>query len=489
LLSAVLLLFCKEDASLYLIAFGIYAVLFRKSFRFGTVAICLGVFWLLFTLSFAIPIFSQGRHYHTFESRYPQLGSSFQDIILNVIKHPFSVLKLLFDKQSIINWGYLLIPLAALPLFHWTSWVLIFPSTLELFLSQFRPMKTLALHYPWFVIPFYFLGAILSLRRLMNRYSIFRSPLFVRGLMFYLFFTGVFFHYYFDPKNRVSHTYNWYFVSPSPLGRNFNFDYYQLNDHDRRAKDFIHQNIPKEASLSVVHRFSHDVSDRFVLRMFPDAQDAKFIFMDIFWDQAWVLSQIDLKRFKERIFLYLEEIKFGVREYEDGYALLERDFSTSKNLKVAQDLVEFFEVELTEHRVGKTVIDHQAYNKRARWVASGKFPSGYVFYGTGQNFPKGPLEVKVRLRAESRRKDGVICRIQLLKVFSNEVLSEKIVQVQDVISLKDYQYITLKYDNPEPQLLAVQVFYEGQDDLWIDHFRWICPGLSWNDLKKNLEIY
>ncbi len=484
-ISSILLLTCKEDASIYLMAFGFYAGFYKKEWKMGVLCMGLGAFWLFFSLGLVMPMFNKGAHYHTLKARYGWLGTDFKSILTHLVEHPMEVLRYLFDEQSFKNFGYLLIPLSFLPVLHLSSFILILPSTLELFLSTFKFMKCLSFHYPWFICPFYYLGAVVSLKKIIQ-HSFFRSQKFLTALSFYVFFSSLFFHYYFEPQPGVSGTYNWYYLSPSPFGQYFDVEYYRLNDHDRRAKSLIKQWIPAEVSLSVSHRFGHDVSNRAILRMFPEARDVGFIFLDIYWDQFCSVTGEKLKKRKVRIFSFLSGDKFGVKAYDDGYLLMERGFSQDQNLKVAQALVGFFEAEAMDG-VGETVVDSQAYNKRARFVDLYISPQQKIIKGYSQFFQKGPVDITVRMKVDQLSQEGEIAKIDLLEMSSNRVVLQRSIQAKDFSVANHYEDIHIHYENPSSQVLGFTVVSHRWCKLWIDHIQWSASNVSWSDLERNLK--
>ncbi len=484
--SAVLLLCCKEDAAIYLMAFGLYAGLYGKDWERGLLCLGLGTGWLFFALGWAIPTFSQGAQYHTLAARYSWLGEDFKSIFFHLILYPMEVLKYLFNAQSLKGFGYLLIPLAMLPIIHWSAWILILPATLELFLSTFEFMKRLSLHYPWFICPFYYLAAIVSLAQL-KKYRFFQSPMLITGLAGFIFFASIFFHYFFDPRPVVSGTYCGYYVSASPFGKLFNPEYYCLNDHDRYAKVFIKKWVPEMVSLSVDHRFSHDVSNRYVLRMFPERGDSDYIFLDTIWDYFYSVTRPVLTKRKLKILDCLVGKEFGVKIYEDGYLLLERGFSQDQNLAVARDIVGFFEAEAMSGAVGQTVIDSQAYNKRARLIDQQMLSTDYVIKTPKQFFHKGPIDVLLRMKTDQCSSESQVCRVEVFNGDSDQILLQHTLRAKDFIKVDAYNEIHVHFENAMDQSLGMGILMMGQCNLWVDHVRWSSVKASWQDLEQNLH--
>jgi hypothetical protein len=251
----------------------------------------------------------------------------------HVAADPLLVFRLVFDASSRKNWARLLLPVAGLSVAHWTGWIFILLPTMEMFLSQFRPMKEVVLHYPWFLCPVYFLSAVIVLSHA-GRMRRWVSP----WLATYLLIFGALFHYFLDPHPPITGTLNWYYNNAGPFGRHFDWDCYHVNDHDRATRSFLDRFVPPGTPLATDHRFSHDLSNRFVLREFPRIEDVDLVFLDVLTPRPIAVRQV-LTNLKTDILTFLESGTFGVRNYDDGDALLERGASTAANLALAEDLV------------------------------------------------------------------------------------------------------------------------------------------------------
>ena len=194
-----------------------------------------------------------------------------------------------------------------------------------------------------------------------------------------------------------------------------------------------------------------------------------------------------MQKRKHQIFPYLIGKEFGVQAYEEGYVLLEKGKRQDKNLMVAQELVNFFEAEDIAGDGGAVALDSQAINKRARFFDHSKEKPCFGITQRYLKFYKGDVKVSFRMRIVSSQKEGVVCRILILAGPHDEVMVDQPVKVEDFHSAQPYQDIIVDYPNPKDQPLAVKLYYEGKDDLWIDHFQWFCPKLSWKNLQDILE--
>ena len=483
---SLLLLSCKEDAALYLVAFGAYFFLAERWRRGGSVLVLAGVAWLVFAVGVAIPHFHPGSvGYDTFQQRYPRLGKSAGEALANVLRHPLLPLSLLFDEAARKNWVRLVFPLAGLPLVHWTGWLLIVFPTLEMFLSQFRQMRGLWLHYPLFVSPLYFLAAVVTLERLGRRFA----PAFGqvrRRLPMLLVLLGVLFHARFNPVPPGTGTFNRFYNNTGPLGPGFRAAAYHVNDHDRAIRGFLDRFVPEGEPLATDHRFSHDVSNRFVLRMLPEVRDVDLVFLDVRPPSLLVIGRA-LPDVKRRILPLLAEGAFGVERYEDGLVLLRRGFSTSENLAVARDLVGFFEAEGQRPESGVDDLDGEARNKRARFVGPEEIAGRVVLRSDAQTFPAGRVSVAIRARCERAAGAEAVLRAEIADARDGRIESRRVFSGSDFADGSGYRDLVIESDHPQAGPLVLDLRYEGHGELAVDHFRWRSEALSWSDLQRNLD--
>ena len=482
LLASLALLCCKEDAALYVVAFGLYGWLFRKDGPIGRAGIVLGLFWLWFSVGLMIPIMRGHSAYHTLSARYPLLGSNLHEVVANVWHDPLMILRLMFDQQSLENLAYLALPLAALPLLHPAAWLLALPPCLEMFLSQFRFMKGLALHYPWFIVPFFFIGTAVALQWLL-RQPRFQSLRLARGFAAYLCVFSLLFNWNYDPRPPVSKTPMGWYINRSPLGRYFSWAHYRLNDRDRRVRDFVRQRIPAETPLSAEFRFVHELSGRAVLRMFPQVADTDWVFAD--------LHGITGPEIRRDAFDLLSGTVFGIHAYEDGLLLLERGADPSGNLMAAQDLVGFCEAgPRAKHAGGAARHDWLAFDKEAFLFTDADCAPGSFVEDGPHRFPQGPMELtfRVRLGAAGTNADARVCVLRLEAPDDPNFVLEKPLDRADFQADGRYRNFTVAFDNPRPQRLSARLVFAGCGDVRLDHFQWTCRSWTWEDLKGEFGI-
>jgi len=165
LLFIILMLFCKENASIYAIGIGIFALTFRQYRRIGFWTIILGGSWFYLTVMLLIPAINGGGHYNFF--RYTGLGKDWGDAILNSIKDPIRVFNVLTNPhEKVKNMIFLFAGVGFLSIFSPRYMVLVLPMLAEKFLSDYFFLYGLIAHYSVAIGPVIILSAIQGVKNL-----------------------------------------------------------------------------------------------------------------------------------------------------------------------------------------------------------------------------------------------------------------------------------------------------------------------------------
>lgn len=154
---------CRDALSLTIAAMGIWLFWFEKKRLYGGIAFTLGIGWFLFATKILIPSFRPGGVESV--SRYPELGSSLGEILVNLVIKPQAWFSLAFTTPNLF---YLI--LLFVPVFwglSWRSLTSLFPiiPTLAMnLLTRFETQKDLIHQYSLPTIPFLILAVIASLQ-------------------------------------------------------------------------------------------------------------------------------------------------------------------------------------------------------------------------------------------------------------------------------------------------------------------------------------
>ena len=164
-LSIIFVLGCRDALSLTVVAMGFWLLLFEKRRLCGAIAITAGVAWLLIATQVVIPYFggeaaSVGRHL----PRYAYLGSSFPEIIKNLLLKPGLVLGKVFSLSTLEYLTLLLAPVIwGLSPQHLTPLVGAIP-TLALNILAADPLQRDLIHqYSVPLLPFLLVAVISTL--------------------------------------------------------------------------------------------------------------------------------------------------------------------------------------------------------------------------------------------------------------------------------------------------------------------------------------
>jgi uncharacterized membrane protein len=158
----VLILSCKAVFSLTVAAMGFWLLIFEKKRLYGNLAIGLGVAWFLVATKIIIPFFGQNnadlsRHL----VRYANLGTSFPDVINNLIHHPQIFLAAIFNLPNITYLIALFFPLAiVLAPQDLTPLVSAIPAFAMNLLSSDVSQKDVIHQYSLPILPFLLVAAI-----------------------------------------------------------------------------------------------------------------------------------------------------------------------------------------------------------------------------------------------------------------------------------------------------------------------------------------
>jgi len=157
---------CKEDASLAVVMFGIYAIFIGKSKRWIVWPIASSLIWSVLTIRFVLPYFNKGEY--VFTSLYSYLGGNPAEIAYNIIRHPVAVLKIAAMPYKINYLGSLFGPVSFLPLFSPAVLFLSLATFARNLLVNYSPTCTIYNQYNLAIIPVIFLSAIYGIKRLLN---------------------------------------------------------------------------------------------------------------------------------------------------------------------------------------------------------------------------------------------------------------------------------------------------------------------------------
>lgn len=482
-ISMAILLVIKEHMSIFVVLFGIYAIIFLKQKKIGIITILIGVLYFILAVKIVIPYFrGSDMPYHTLAERYGYLGKDFYSIIKTFLTKPWIPLSRLTDGWGLRGWGYLLIPVAFLPFMSIKGFILVLPATSIMLLSDFVGLRYLGLNNPVSVVPFYMIGSVISLENLVfkkhrmlpfigkikKKYGI-RPILTAFGS--FILTASLFFNYHFNPLPPSPFKFDlWmgsHHLSPSPTGKYFDADLYRMNEHDRKGVLFINQikKTVKDSPMSVELRFASHFSDRFLIRElhYPGWERAEYIFFDIYGEPLENLY--DHKRMTIRI---LEGKEFGVVAERDGYVLLRRGADPCKNDNLIKEISGRIEAEDIPLRTGSNTFDLDAINKKARFGKAGIDGTDLLIFGHYINLTKGNYRAIFRIKTKAETAGEPIAIIEIAAEGGKIVLQKKELKGIDFSDRNSYKEIALAFSLNRKSEVEPRVYFTSKSDLWVD---------------------
>lgn len=165
-ISTILALICQENISLVVFAFGIYALILRRSSRWWIFLMIIGMAYFLLCAKIILPALNPDTI--QFISIYKHWGNSYAEIIYNVLTHPKATHLYIGSPEKIYWLTQLFGPLSYVSLL---SPGYLFPS-IPLFMQHLlssRPQEiNIYLHYTAELIPFIFTSFVFGIKKLIS---------------------------------------------------------------------------------------------------------------------------------------------------------------------------------------------------------------------------------------------------------------------------------------------------------------------------------
>jgi len=173
LVFVLLTLFCKENASLVVFTFGIYALIRRRSKKWILVPLLVGAAWFFLSVKVIIPYFAKDAKLYPggfiFSLYYGHLGSNLFEMAKTVILHPVSIASYAFTPQKIIYLGQLFFPIGFLGLLSPVSLLPAIPIFMQNLLSAVATHSSIYYQYVALLIPFIFFSVIQAFSKLLRQ--------------------------------------------------------------------------------------------------------------------------------------------------------------------------------------------------------------------------------------------------------------------------------------------------------------------------------
>ncbi|MGH7266413.1 MAG: DUF2079 domain-containing protein [Candidatus Rokuibacteriota bacterium] len=451
-----LLLSCKEDAVVPAIAIGLFAALWVREVRVGTVTIVVALAWAVAALGLVMPALGGGLSYI---GHYAQFGGSPGEILRTVFLRPDRVLAHLTQRPILEAAFWLFSTFAFLPAGSLLGLALVAPGALEKLLTSHRHINTLSWHYAASVLPFLFLASIMAagniVRLLETEHARRRALASIGGLLLVAGTVG--------GARQGFGLFGGGFTISLPVPAISRDGWIWVSKRDLEVRELL-ESVPPGASVSTSTHLAAHVFERFDIHVYPHRPlDRDVILLDVYGRKYPAGSA----RYKCAIARVLASGDYGVVEYRDGFLYLSKGHDTSRNRAVVEHVASITEADEMLGWNARTVLDFAAGNKLARFFAPTRAPHAVV-WGPYLRLPPGRYEVAFRLKARARVPDGV-ARLEVTTDMGNRVLAERTVRGTDFRHANTYEEFRLGVQTGEALAnVEFRVHFRGGRGMWID---------------------
>lgn len=185
-----LTLSCKENVSLVIFMFGIYALLRKRSKKWILVPLILGAAWFFLALKLVIPYFAkdvklyqEGFIYSIF---YQHLGRNMFEMTKTILQHPIIVARFALRPRKILYLFQLFFPTGLVGIFSPAVLSMTLPIFMQNLLSLSETHAQIYYQYVAMLIPFIFSSVIFTFKKFLNYEKIYpkRNKLLIIFLIF-----------------------------------------------------------------------------------------------------------------------------------------------------------------------------------------------------------------------------------------------------------------------------------------------------------------
>jgi len=166
---------CQENIGLIAAAFGICALLSRRSARWVLVPMVSGTVFFVLSVGIVMPELNQDTI--QFRRLYGHIGDSLPEVFVNLLRHPIASLRASWHPSKLVFVNLLLAPVGYLSLLSPATFVPLLPVLAQRLLSTRTSEASILYHYQAEFIPFIFAAAAVGMQRILNWRSRIAKPL------------------------------------------------------------------------------------------------------------------------------------------------------------------------------------------------------------------------------------------------------------------------------------------------------------------------
>jgi uncharacterized membrane protein len=257
-LFVVLAVLVREEVGLTIFMFGIYLMIAEGQRRTGLISAVIGLTAFVVITQMIMPLLRSGAEYeHIAMSSFSALGNTFGEIIMNIIRHPISVIITVLQPIKLANVFMFFLPVLFIPLFA--------PAVLIAVLANFGVglLSGTGLHVSYMLyylapsVPFIFYAFIKGWPRFVTLLETFSSRISIIGrnsnvnsTAMVMVLSGLLVLNLFFGPSPISLQFWFKTLRPAPFAtQSFHYSVYKVEDHHRIAEEFANL-IPDNAIVS-----------------------------------------------------------------------------------------------------------------------------------------------------------------------------------------------------------------------------------------------
>ncbi len=287
----------KEDAIIAVLFAGLYLLVKKNpaAKKFGLAVALLAAVYFLVATKIIMPALG-GKLFRL--DRYSNLGPTPAAIIKNIFLRPQLLLKTVFIGFKIRYVFWLFLPVAFLPFFSGSAFLLLIPGLLENLLTNFQLQFTGLYQYDAMLIPGIFIAAAYGLRNLLDRYPKIKwlpGGLIAAMLAGYLFIS---------PANPIS----------------FPVALFQSNRQWEIFRQMV-QAVPPGVSVAANTNLVPHLSDREYIFMLGHET---FMTDYVLIDGSDPFGFQSMEQFQAYVDRYVKSGKYNIRSFDDRYFILSK---------------------------------------------------------------------------------------------------------------------------------------------------------------------
>ncbi|MFN2135563.1 MAG: DUF2079 domain-containing protein, partial [Candidatus Promineifilaceae bacterium] len=300
-LGLALALLSKEETSLVVIMFGLYILIFQKSYRVGLVTTLAGIAWFVLVPFVLLPRLMTADHvagYQHAAGSYDYLGSTLTEILGTLRERPFIVFEYIGRPARVKALFNFLWPSAFLFLLAPEIAVFLVPYLAVLLSSTASMMGTLKNWYPTVLIVLLYWAVGLGVARLRGRW---RS-----GALVLLLVTSVA---------------GWFLLSQLWPGRNFEISRFQITGHEQAVARVL-QEIPSDAVVMAQDALVPHLSHRRQIYLLPwvrGGNQPDFVILDT----SMGTYPVVLEAYRTLFHDYLADTRYALAQQVDSLFVFE----------------------------------------------------------------------------------------------------------------------------------------------------------------------